>query len=295
MNYLKKYRIKNGLSQEELGAFLDASQPTIQRWETSDIPKGKISKICEVLQITKDQLKKGVTTHSISPYEENINADTHYGQVHLSFLHGENAFYPISLATMTHIIDQINNEDSEFLLFETQNNRTVFVVNKNLVDIRFSSDEDDGACPYMNLSQKHTFFVNLDDIFWDYVREREIMDEEDFKDDFENILDEIIEQDEDNYDTVVRYSSELEWQVTTGEVDSTIISGQDLLETYGYLVNLKQNTFDTGNGNGLNLINIATHGDYHYRTLLNVNHVNMITLPTNRVSTAKEDYEDSKL
>lgn len=287
MNYLKKYRIKKGFTQEELGSKLDVTQPTIQRWESSDIPKDKIELACRALDITESQLLMGITDYSTSPYNTSIdNKDEvlHYGEVHLSFLHGENAFYPITQGTMNKILLQLEDAPGGLISFDSLNNRLVIVPSKNLVDIRFLSEADDGVKPYMKKASLHTYISDPDDFFWDYVRARDITEEEDLNENIEAYLDSLPN---DKYEIIERYSCEVIWQITTGQVDSAFVAdSEDLLDCYNSIEDLKE--FPDRNG-GLSLIDIPRHGKYHHRVLLNMNHVNYLSLSLNGLNKAWEE------
>lgn len=167
---LKKHRLLAGLSQKEVAARLNVSQPTYQRWEsgTVSLPEVKRKKLAQLLGLAPGELvaapgafdELGISTAG-------RDERRHYGEVAVHFTGGgPSLLLSVSLSEYDALNAQLV-DGFDFLVVTSLDNRTVVLRAAAIADLYFSST----ACADQGPAASYTPGLGIfaDGDFWEIV------------------------------------------------------------------------------------------------------------------------------
>ena len=141
---LKEYRLAANISQVNIAAQLGVSYESYQRWESGLIPapKSKLEQLARIFKVSVEEILEEDLPPGGSRNDDMVREGLkNYGKVAIHFSGGGT---PLLLSISKIGFDRLNQnlegEDEEFFIVESQSNQSVIVRSKAVSDIHFYSE-----------------------------------------------------------------------------------------------------------------------------------------------------------
>lgn len=176
-SFLKKTRLKAGMTQKGVADAMGVSQPNYQRWESGSapIPEGKHKKLARVLGATVDELLGRPPAFDLLGVDPDVEDDrSYFGEVAIHFAKGTPLLLPVTEQVRASLLEQLRSSGT-YVVAETLDNRMVVIRRDAITDVYFSSDAYDTYGP---ADQKYSDHLGLapDDDFWKIVECQDCLD-----------------------------------------------------------------------------------------------------------------------
>lgn len=140
MTPLKSSRLRNNFSQAELADLMGVNQSTYQRWESapSKIPAGKMGKLAEVLQTTKEALR-GTIDKNVSYSKDEDSEIVPDGQISINFKSGSTLAFTIPVRERN-LFAKNYFLSKPFIPLVGTNNRSYLISRDSILDVFLTED-----------------------------------------------------------------------------------------------------------------------------------------------------------
>jgi transcriptional regulator with XRE-family HTH domain len=305
---IKRARQRQVMTQAQVAAAMEVSQPTYQRWESGAVkisPK-KLERLAEVLDTSTEALLGKPEPFDLFGLDPDVSADrSYFGEVSIRFAGSEKALLlPISEAARVELLSSMGYGE-RIMVVRSLDNRTVHLNRSSIVDIHFSSEAYDDVGPD---DHEECLPPAPDDDFWRMVESvlRDGFGDEQFSEDALAAVAESVTLSEERLDFMIasggieaseresvrqrakqrtdlfrRFATELRWQMRGG-----IVRSCDYFDARAVHEEISVLLMDEDEDEGPMLFALPIEG-YDRTVAINLAQLDYISVPTHKLNDAE--------